>query len=556
MEKISHVKIRNAALSIILTEVYYYLFLISHPLYMHSDNWEVAVVTAGYYGNNYCQYIHPLLCFIIKGVGEVLSSADVFTLLTHLAIGIGIALILYLLLTHFSEILVKKLPDYLILAVILLALFFFTNELRIWNANYNIQTGAVIFFGLIILYCSLYQVRSGWWILAGTALLAFGFMLRVAVTFLFLPYIGLEIITYLLEGRSRQKIIHHIFPVVLVITTLFAVRFAFLSANNTRSEAYNQYRTIMVDYPVKSWHELENPDFSEIDYQAASNWFFADTENMNTELLEKMAAAGQKNAYSFLDIHKILAKMWRTSVKTDVYMALFLVEIALLAIWNILTCKSKWRKAETILSVIGSFVILYYFTFRGRAPLRVWQPVLFAAGTVLISAALQDKKASGKAKTTNEILLLSLFALLWFGAGQMIAHAEFMKPQNVLTARKDIDDSFYEETFEEDAVYIWPNWHATIPKHFMNLGKLPTQRVLDHNIAAGDWTYGQDYYIEHLNRIGVPNPAKALLFRDNTYLMEGNDQIIVDYLSEHYGKKVQLVEVGAIDTLTIYRISR
>ena len=69
-------------------------FMLFNPLYISTDNIGVAVVTEGYYGeNNFCQYIHPLLCLIIKWLTPLFPTADVFTLLVHIAVFCSIALL-------------------------------------------------------------------------------------------------------------------------------------------------------------------------------------------------------------------------------------------------------------------------------------------------------------------------------------------------------------------------------------------------------------------------------------------------------------------------------
>ena len=550
-------------ISILYTLFLYALFLFTFPVYFNSDNWEVAVVTAGYYGSNLCQYIHPLLCLIIGGIGKVLPSADIFTLLIHIAIALGMTLTFYLALEWFccKNIRRSTIADWLFMVNVTLGEFFISECLRIWNANYNIQTGAILFWGIIVLFLSMYQRRGALWNAAGTGLIMFGLMLRVAVAYLFIPFLALSIITAIADARNSalflstsdliRSVKKSVFPIILVSVGLMCSRAILYSVEPYKSaEIYNKNRTIVVDYPMKTWEEIIEPPFSSATYAAATDWVFIDTEGLNADKLGSIAEIGSKNQFAISDVSGILHEMWRRVAKIDIYMFLMLLGTILLGVSNLLCLQSGWRKLETVLALIGGFVILFYFTFRGRAPLRVWQPVLFATDTVLIEAAVH--KTSSRIEKT--VMSLGLFAVLWFGAGQVIAHNEFITPQNVLTARINVDDSVYEDTFQDGRVYIWTNWHATIPNYFMYIGKLPTQRVIDHNIAAGDWTYGQVYYKEYLERIGVPNPAEALVNKDNVYLASTDEKIVLEYLREQYGKDLDFLEVGEVNGMTAYKV--
>ena len=208
--------------------------------------------------------------------------------------------------------------------------------------------------------------------------------------------------------------------------------------------------------------------------------------------------------------------------------------------------------------------LLFYFTFIGRAPMRVWQCVLMAALAVLILVMINDardaEKLSRKGKRRFSIIntgfQLFLCVILYFGVGQVMAVSSFHSFQTPLTAKIGADDSGYEATFEDDALYIWPSWYSAVPDYFAKQNKLPTQRVIEHNIAIGDWTYGQQYFKEFLVRIDAENPAVALLERPNTYLVDGQTKELLWYMREHYGEDIQLHCVGRTNKRKVYQLIR
>ena len=71
--------------SLLVTAAFYFVFSITGYLYVYSDNLTIAVVTGGMYSNNnYCQYVHPLTCILIKIVSPLIPSADMFATSVHI----------------------------------------------------------------------------------------------------------------------------------------------------------------------------------------------------------------------------------------------------------------------------------------------------------------------------------------------------------------------------------------------------------------------------------------------------------------------------------------
>ena len=129
--------------ALFLTFALYFIFSISGWIYTYTDNITVAVVTAGYYGdNNMCQYLHPLLCLIIKGLNPLLPTADVFALLTHLALAAGVFLISYAVIEKAFRRPLRdwKAEDFVNAAVPLLSICYFSLGLKLFGVNYTVQT--------------------------------------------------------------------------------------------------------------------------------------------------------------------------------------------------------------------------------------------------------------------------------------------------------------------------------------------------------------------------------------------------------------------------------
>ena len=572
--------------SVVFAVFCYIGFIFFNPLYNSSDSIGVAIVVDGYYGaNNYCQYIHPLLCLMIRFLTPLLPTGDVFTLLIHIVIEFQIGT-LFLLFTE--DILKNSIKNWTVydigrILAVGMSILLFTLGIKIWNSNYTITTGAITFFGLVICFISEKEKRAISWVIIGVATLCFGCMLRMESALLFLPFVILEMIVHCsvslassFNVKRNQKALGliaqepqvsnvlsircRLFPVAVLVFLLFITRIAFYMIEPYRTAArYNEARTICVDFPMSSWDsDLEREAdgaFTANDYAAATEWCFIDTDFLDADMMDRIASTGRKNKYdiNLFGLKVMLNEMRYTLFHSSLYMVILLFLSILLAIRNVICC-NIWRWGETILALLGSFVIITYFTIRGRAPMRVWEPVIFATDFNLLMAFLdkqtiiwnlpgeQLSQSTLIGRSTpkihmivDHIFCLLMFIILWFSTGQLVAYASYHDPQPVWLSRIPAENSTYESTvsdFAEDALFIWPNWHAHIPEEVEKTGKLPSKEIIKHNIALGDWVYGQPYFTEFLKSIDAENPAAALLNRPNTFIMGGNGTAI-RYLQEH-----------------------
>lgn len=594
----NHHTLRNryAIGALLITFALYFIFSISGWIYGFTDNITVAVVTAGYYGNNMCQYLHPLFCLIIKALNPVLPTADVFAVLMHAFLLLGIYCMSYAAIeTAFRKTIRKwSVEDCITRALLFLAITYYTLGLKLFGINYTVQTGAIIATGVVALFYAFHMNKGKSWIILGSVLIFAGFLGRIEACLLFLPFIALDLFTEFVRNKGRlnwiRKTAQYILPSIIVIALLLVSKVIFLSVEPYRSDAeYNKYRTITGDYPVETYG-VTYKDWDGIDkdtYNAVTHWDLLDTDNINTETLRKIAEVGSRNDYQATKegMKRTLHEMKRQSTKVDVHVMTLTALAIIMTLWCVIAVKSVWLKLEALCSFGGGFIILFYFTFRGRAPLRVWQCVLIAALTIQILVMIKDgierlqpalsiehrlkdaeeavpskekdkQKKSMVYRTATVIFQLFLCVVLYFGIGQVMAHSSIHKPTSPLTAKIGADDSVYEETFIDNSLYIWPWWHAAVPDVFSKQDKLPTRRVIEHNIGMGDWVYEQVYFRDFLKRIDAENPAKALLERPDTYLVEGMEEDFLKYMQHHYGEDIELEEAGEINEKKVYKLVR
>ena len=554
----------NIVAALVLTLALYLIFSFIGGLYTYTDNVTVGVVTSGMYGeNSICQFLHPLYCRIISFLNPVLPTADIFATLTHSFLLLGIFLLSYI---FFSWVFQKpirewKVEDYIVRVLGLMTIIYFVLGLSAFGINYTVQTSVIMAMGVFTLFYAAQTKKGIGWIVAGTVLVFGALLDRVEANLLFLPFIALELLTEIVRHKRQiREWAKYIVPAALLIIIMIGSRQIFFSREPYRSDAeYNNYRTVCEDYPMNYYSTaVIAPEGLDLEaYKAVLHWTLMDTEVIDTDALKEFAAIGSKTKYTLTGdgIVYILKDMRKETMTMDLHVLVLTWLTILLTVWNLIAVRNKWLKLETLFAFLGGFVIMFYFTYRGRALLRVWQCVLIPCLTILVFVMIKDA-GERKPSSVKSIVQLLLCAILWFGVGQVMANSQFHTFATPLTAKTGAKDYVYRRTFEDDTLYIWPWWYQTIPDYFSKQNKLPTKEVIEHNIAQGDWVYGQVYFRDFLKRINAENPAIALLDRPNTYLVEGMEDDVLDYLRSHYGEDIEMKHVKYIRGKKVYQFVR
>ena len=140
--------------AIVMTLTCYLVFLFFCPLYDSTDSLMAAIIIDGLFSENkLSQFQHPLLCSVIRPLSRFFPASDMFTVTLHIMVAAGIFLVSYFGLQRFMEKPLKswRLEDYALVLILLLGAFFLSAGMNIWNCNYTITAGALVFMGLLLL---------------------------------------------------------------------------------------------------------------------------------------------------------------------------------------------------------------------------------------------------------------------------------------------------------------------------------------------------------------------------------------------------------------------
>jgi hypothetical protein len=68
---------------------------------------------------------------------------------------------------------------------------------------------------------------------------------------------------------------------------------------------------------------------------------------------------------------------------------------------------------------------------------------------------------------------------------------------------------------------------------------------MQKNPQEGNWFYGQVYFYQYMEQIGVDNPIEVIL-QDNAYYVGDNCLFLLYYLQKHVEGNIQVLQVDEI----------
>ena len=555
----------------------YIVFCFTGALYADVDNYNLAIICNGLLGNNnFCQYVHPLLCLILRLPKLLLPSADVFTAFAHLLLIVSLGWMLALLFERFVS-----LPERL---AVLAAWGYLCFGVVLWNMNYTVWAAFFSFVGCLGIFSAKDGKAGRIRRIAGALLYGCGLMIRWEAAFLFLPYIALTAVMKMAQKHfSKESIkseLKRLLPWLIIFAGLGLGRNIFYSFEPWKTDlAYDNARRTLEDFPVLGWDEMpqipEGTD--EYTYRGVTGWINADTDEVDAKKLSILAEAGKTLRYSpdMEGISTALMYVGGAVLNEWGRLLLPLCVLLLLCFWPF---ETKPERVGKILALLGMFLIVLFFSMWGRAIIRVWQTLFLA--TFLPSVVLADGREKKDAGTKRTVALATalIFAAACFMIAEISPSASF-----VLSAADGKTEERFASFCGEDKIFLVGGWIDTgtvynkknngekligvktygwagIVCELMKNGKLPSSFFLKHYIPVGWYWYGQEYYRSFLKELGVENPVKALFEQDRMRLWDRSEdsyfrEYFFVYLYRLYGD-MDVIKEKTVDGSPIYRFER
>ena len=525
----------------------YAFFVLSGHIYDDADNYYIAVVEAGAFDDsNWCMYLNPLLCHLIRLLNRVYSGADWYTCIGQMTVFAGAWWLLYLLLRDGRLTFSEK-----IMAIAWIV--FLLTRMALWNTNFTIQSAFFTFIGLLTLFGWPGQRIRGW---TGVFFLCMGIAWRLESVLLFVPFAGLKLVAELFEHRKndvwkREKLkriaVYGIIPIMLIVVH-YGVR---ALPANSYAVRYNNARSALQDYPKRQWGELPDQNlFSELEYEAAQKVYNMDYRNLDADKLETMVEFGNRainrNERNFyLRFYLLELLNWRYG--DTFYMILWLLLFFARAVCseNRKTCLT-----EAVLAVLGSCVIFIFFLEKGRMPLRILDNILFC-----LCFSLMRPLKSRLSQNWQKNSALCMTAALSIAIILTVKNCDFSSPQWALTANRGNTDIREELLIEGNEVFVWEDYSNVFTPYSLE-GKIPPRAVARRHVPKGVWYHNQPYYMKMLASLKISNPAEALLEREETYYVSNDPSFLLSFLREHYGSNICCEQVGRILEIPYWRFQR
>lgn len=580
-------------IAFVIPVVFWLLFSVTSKLYSDVDNYSIAIVLNGLLGNNnFSQHQHPLLCIMIKGLSIIMPSADCFTVMVHILLIAALGWVIHILWESFTG----KTERVLICSFILYMVW----TVNIWNVNYTVQAAFLCFAGFISLF--LKQNRT-----VGIIFFSFGLMLRIQAALLFIPFFIVTVIAWILSGsqdindknyndkkgdansiKSRTvSELKMLAPFLVCFALLVGSRAVFFSVEPWRSGlVYEQTRQKVADFPMSEWNEIKDtaPELDRTVYEGIIRWMYADTDLTSIDNLNRMIRAG--SVAEFMSRLSNIRTVLVSALLTTGYNLLEeFVPLVLLLIMTVLICiidNNRIHRTASVLCLLGMLGIILYFIVRGRAIVRVWQSVMLACFSALISIRSMSRCEHDSSKTIKRLrsglvaaTVMTLVVCAIYSACTNMSFHHFVTAFDAQNVPQDPFDSFYDKDVrylvcgweegasEEDDRFFVKNyisgWNKMVDMYKVG-DKLPTSEFFRHFICSGHFWYGQEYYTSLLEEIGTPNPVKALIERDDVLLLDTSEDTLFReyffvYMYDHYGR-MSVKKVGNIMGYPVYEFRR
>ena len=553
MKKKSHGMIASGILTGIC-----FLFGLFQIVYLNVDNYLLSMVINKIYDqDHYCMFVNPVVCWIGGFLHDFLPNADGYLLLTRVLLLAAIWCLGCLMaqMLHGGR---ELLGGYFLLFLLVVNASLFFDYFTIWAAFF-------CSVGMLLLLHQMKRDADQIQIVTGTLFLVCGFLWRIESALLILPFLGLHLfIVCIFDASGKEQRISHLkkagkilFPSVLLVIILCGIDYSYKhSEKYADGVAYNNAISTIIDFPMNDFEEVEEflQDVSQNDYAVIRGGIYADTEYFNTAYALKIGNAGSRQMdplapEEFIRANRILSEMVTSSKKTVFYYVVLAVLLFL-----IILSDSKWYyRLEAVLACLGAYVILFYFAFLGRLPLRVINSVTY--GVYGIFLLLVSQMEWRKRIEWKKWIQKGLFALVFCVLCLDTLSYPFIPHQSILKAGTEADESRWESTYEEGALYIWGGSEYVFHpmEDFRAQGKLMTDQFMDHNVCAGCWTYGHVYFNNYLKRLGIPNPVRALLEREKTWYVADDPCLLLVYLQEHYDETTTVRQEGELDGVPVWR---
>lgn len=383
--------------AIVLAIICYLIARCTQPIYNDGDSYAISNVISGVYaGNVLIQFTNPVLCYLSYGLTKMMPTADGYFVILFAGAFLALCFQFYEGLSEGSAL--GKCIKCLLVSLV----WFWIKPL---NTNFTIQAAWFAVSGYLLLYLN----ESRWGRVLGTGILVLGAMIRLNAALLTMPFLGLIILTEILQNDLNVKSIRAVLrkyaiPLLCVLAAAVIQEGVFCLEPFESAKVYNSARSRIVDYPVLDYAQLPCAidGVSEADFQLATSWVFLYDDAQMLDQFQRIAQAAGYNMYrtepNGFSLFILSLKYHLIACRSILIPPLIILAAT---IFLLISHRARWYAYfQVLLSWMGSGVMILYFLYAGRCHGGVVTAIMLPCAAVTAVTGLSpgncDTVGSGK----------------------------------------------------------------------------------------------------------------------------------------------------------------
>lgn len=546
--------------SIILVVVFW-LLQGRMPIYNDLDNYQNAMILNSMFSeDNYGNFVSPILAYAVKVFDFIIPTLDGYTFIMEMSILLALWLLIF---TLFS--ICKNKIDVFTIWFVLIGVNY---SINILHSNFTIISAVLSCCSLFALYAFIKKRVNLVVGILGIIVFFIGGLFRIESQLLFIPFVCLILLSDLVASDKDKtlKYLKRAIPIFVVVALCLGSNFLVdkaVASSSKYKEAvtFSNNRSNLFDYETKSYEQvskqLSELGVSKNDYNATKQSFLADTDIFTSKYLESIndVVSLNKNSNSLNDL---VDTVYNVVTNLPIVVLEFFAYFVFLVYFINLKKLNRLRIIEMILSMIGSLVIIAYFYLSvGRLPWYLLSAILFGNWFVLLSV-LTNNESDGNTNKNTYIVTYLLLAISVMYAITCSANADTINNGKILDAVKAKPTVNFTDSVNHNK-YVWEtsSYNKYIKKTFYSQNTLPSSKFICNNIPDKKSFYGQVYYNDYLQNIGMKNPVKSLLNKNAFYVCEkSNLDLMFNFIKEHYDSSIKVKQVDKISNIPVWKFIR
>ena len=527
------------------------MFLSNNIFYETIDDYMIQEICAGYYGeyNQYIIQMNVLIGKFLVYLFKIVTNVNWYFLFLIVLQFISFTTIG----SYIIKIKGKKLGS--IIYITILIPFYFVG---LCNLQYTQVAYTLLTAGMIV---QIYSVENKYKkdLLYSGILIILGTMIRFNCYYTYLIYLVTYLFIKIINKEKLKNIIivNFVIGLCVIIIQNFSINYY---NNNLIYKKYFEYSKIRV---------LHN-DFCDIDYNENKDIFKNVGWSENDKKLLDLVTIADEDVFSKDNLETIyktyisekeMIKFNDTVSKNFIF--IFEIKILIpLCMCIILIILDRNRKNKIIILAVCIVQELIYMIIN-KCPIRVIYPTCFIAYILIILDFKFDLKEF-KEKTTKKYIIFKII-MIYLLITNLVCNFIKMQYRKSLNEESYIYNQLYEYVSEnKENAYIYPTYSLQYRYiNTANLSVLPKGKI-ENLFPIGSWMIYNKEYNEFLKKYEIENMFKALIEKENVYLVDsntyylkGNISEIVTFLNEHYynNQAIKVNEIKNFDNkIYIYKL--